>query len=525
MSDHGAATNGPVPGGNGNADVVDGIAQQLELPESAVHEDFHRGLKERHIQMIAIGGAIGVGLFLGSAKAIQQAGPSLLLSYAVAGVAIFLIMRALGELLLYRPVAGSFATYADEFVGPWAGFVTAWTYWLMWVVIAMAEITAAGIYVQYWVPGLPQWVPALAALVLLLGVNLIAVGVFGEFEFWFAIIKVVTIIGMIILGLAIIVLGISDLGHTASFSHLWSAGGFFPKGFKGPFLALQIVMFAFLGVELIGVTAGEAQKPEKTIPSAINKVIWRILIFYIGALLIIMSLVAWNRLNPSESPFVLVFSKIGIPTAAGIINFVVLTAALSSCNSGIFSTGRMLYTLAGFRQAPAALHKVSRHKVPATGMLVSFVAMLGGVLLNYFIPASAFAYITSIATVCGLFVWGMVMCSHLSYRRAVNAGRLPEGKFRMPLTPGGNWFVLGFLALVLVLLAFNKDTRIALYVTPIWVLVMVIGYFASRSHHIRLSPVPAAAGTYAPAPAILPKKPTAGPTGSPPTAGPTGSPA
>src|SRR5450755_4597989 len=253
--------------------AVDDSAQQFVLPEEAVHEDFHRGLKERHIQMIAIGGAIGVGLFLGSAKAIQQAGPSLLLSYAVAGVAIFLIMRALGELLLYRPVSGSFATYADEFVGPWAGFATAWTYWLMWVVIAMAEITAAGIYMQYWIPGLPQWVPALVALVVLLGVNLIAVGLFGEFEFWFAIIKVVTIIGMILLGLAIIVLGISDLSHTASFSNLWSHGGFFPKGFKGPFLALQIVRFAFLGVELIGVTAGEAQNPEKTIPSAINKVI------------------------------------------------------------------------------------------------------------------------------------------------------------------------------------------------------------------------------------------------------------
>ena len=240
-------------------------------------------------------------------------------------------------------------------------------------------------------------------------------------------------------------------------------------------------MFAFLGVELIGVTAGEAQNPEKTIPSAINKVIWRILIFYVGALVIIMSLVAWNHLDPKESPFVVVFSKVGIPAAAGIVNFVVLTAALSSCNSGIFSTGRMLYTLAGFRQAPAALRKVSRHKVPAAGMMVSFVAMLGGVLLNYFIPARAFAYITSIATVCGLFVWGMVMVSHLRYRRVVNAGRLPEGKFRMPLTPGGNWFALAFLALVLVLLAFNHDTRIALYVTPVWVLVMVIGYFASRA--------------------------------------------
>ena len=266
---------------------MDSATQHIDLPDEAVEDGLHRGLKERHIQMIAIGGAIGVGLFLGSAKAIQAAGPSLILAYVVAGFVIFLIMRALGELLLYRPVTGSFATYADEFVGPWAGFATAWMYRLMWVVIVMAEVTAAGIYMQYWFPSLPQWVPALGALVMLLGANLIAVGVFGEFEFWFAIIKVVTIIGMIILGLAILVLGISDLGHTASFAHLWNSGGFFPKGFKGPFLALQMVMFAFLGVELLGVTAGEAENPKKTIPSAVNKVIWRVLIFYVGALVVI----------------------------------------------------------------------------------------------------------------------------------------------------------------------------------------------------------------------------------------------
>jgi amino acid transporter, AAT family len=478
--------------------------QQFELPGDAVEEDLHRGLKERHIQMIAIGGAIGVGLFLGSASAIQKAGPSLLLSYAVAGVVIFFIMRALGELLLYRPVAGSFATYADEFVGPWAGFVTGWTYWLMWVVIAMAEVTAAGIYVEYWVPDMPQWIPALLSLVVLMGVNLIAVSLFGEFEFWFAIIKVLTIMGMILIGLTIVLFGVSALGDTASFSNLWSEGGFFPKGLDGPFLALQAVMFAFLGVELIGVTAGEAQNPEKTIPAAINKVVWRILIFYVGALFIIMSLVAWNRLDPNDSPFVVVFDRIGIPAAAGIVNFVVLTAALSSCNSGIFSTGRMLYTLAGFRQAPAALRRVSPQKVPAAAIAASFSVMLIGVVLNYFIPERAFTYITSVATVCGLFVWGMVVYAHLCYRRMVDAAQLPESEFRMPATPAGNWFVLGFLAMVLVLLAFNEDTVIALYVAPVWVVVVVVGYFASRSHHIRLTGEPGAAGTRTPEPGAGP---------------------
>ncbi len=459
-------------------------------------EELQRGLKERHIQMIAIGGAIGVGLFLGSATAIQKAGPSLLLSYTVAGLVIFLIMRALGELLLYRPVAGAFATYAEEFVGPWAGFVTAWTYWLMWVVIAMAEITAVGIYVQYWFPSVPQWIPALVVLVLLTGVNLIAVGLFGEFEFWFAMIKVVTIVLMILLGLAIIIFGFTKLGDSASFANLWSHGGFFPEGLSGPFLALQITMFAFLGVELLGVTAGEAQNPEKTIPSAINKVIYRILIFYIGSLTVIMSLVAWNQLDLKTSPFVIVFEEVGIPGAAGVVNFVVLTAALSSCSSGIFSTGRMLYTLADYGQAPARLHKVSRQKVPALAIVMSFAVMLIGVVVNYFIPRRAFAFITSSATIFGLFIWGMIVFAHLKYRRSVNEGRLPPSVYRLPGAPATNWFVLSFLLLVLVMLAFNKNTVIALYAGALWAAVMLIAYFATRSHHRPPPSHLAPAGTY-----------------------------
>lgn len=472
-------------------DSRDRPRRHFELPAEAVQEDLHRGLRERHIQMIAIGGAIGVGLFLGSASAIQKAGPSLLVSYIVAGGVIFLIMRALGELLLYRPVSGAFATYAEEFVGPWAGFATAWTYWLMWVVIGMAEITAVGIYVQYWLPGMPRWIPALAVLMALLVVNLIAVGLFGEFEFWFALIKVITIIGMILLGLVIILFGVTAMGGSASFSNLWSHGGFFPKGLGGPFLALQIVMFAFLGVELLGVTAGEAQHPEKSIPSAINKVIWRILIFYVGALLVIMSLIAWDQLDPNNSPFVRVFDQVGIPGSAGIVNFVVLTAALSSCNSGIFSTGRMLYTLAGFGQAPAALRRVSRQKVPARGLAVSFVAMLGGVVLNYFVPERVFTYVTSIATVCGLFVWGMIVFAHRNYRRYAAEAGLAPSSYQMPGSPATNWVVLAFLALVLVLLAFNKDTVVALYAAPVWALILVVGYLASRSHHVVRAVTPA----------------------------------
>src|SRR5579862_4699002 len=287
------------------------------------HTDLSRSLQNRHIQLIAFGGTIGVGLFLGSAKAISRAGPGLLLAYAVGGIAIFFIMRALGELLTYRPVAGSFATYADEFCGPLPGFITGWSYWFAWVATVMAEITAIGVYVRFWLPEVPQWLPPLVALAVLYGVNLLAVRVFGELEFWFALIKVVTIVGLILAGLGVIFFHVGTLGATASFSNLWSHGGFLPGGILPVLLTLQIVMFAYEGVELVGVTAGEAQNPAVVLPKATNGIIVRILIFYIGALLVIMSLVPWTQLDPNVSPFVFVFGQLGLPGAATIINLVV----------------------------------------------------------------------------------------------------------------------------------------------------------------------------------------------------------
>ncbi len=439
-------------------------------------EELKRTLNSRQIRMIAIGGAIGVGLFLGSAKAIHFAGPGLILCYALAGAVIFLIMRALGELTLYRPVAGSFASYAGEFLGPRIGFITGWTYWLTWVVTAMAEITAAGIYMQYWFPGLPQWVTALVMVLFLYGANLIAVKLFGEFEFWFSAIKIITIVGLILVGLAVIVFSIGALGDTASFSNLWTHGGFFPEGIGGVLTALQIVVFAFVGVEFVGVTAGEARDPERTLPKAVNSVVARILLFYIGALVVIMSLVPWNQLSPAESPFVSVFSKIGIGTAAGIVNFVVLTAALSSCNSGIFSTGRMLYTLSGVGQAPRTLHEVSSRRIPAHAITVSAAVMLLGVAINYVVPNRAFIYITSTATAGAMWTWGVIVVSHLVYRRRVAEGRVAASPFRMPGSPVTNWIVVAFLAFVTVLLAFNASQRVALYAGAVWAVLILAAY-------------------------------------------------
>jgi len=448
-------------------------------------EELHRGLKSRHVQMIAIGGTIGVGLFLGSATAIQKAGPGLVMSYAIGGLVMFFIMRALGELLLYRPVSGSFASYAEEFVGPWAGFMTGWSYWFMWVAIGMAEITAVGVYIHYWLPGIPQWIPALITLGLLYSANLITVKLFGEIEFWFALIKVVTILAMIIIGLMIIFFKFGDLGKTASVSNLWTQGGFFPFGALGVLLPLQMVMFAYEGLELIGVSAGETENPETVLPHAINSVMIWMLILYIGALLTIMSLVAWNQLSPETSPFVLVFEKAGIPAGAGLINFVVITAAASSCNSGIFSTGRMLYSLARVGQAPRVFGKVSRRRVPAAGVTASAAIMLIGVALNYIVPERVFVYVTSISLVGSLWTWALIVIAHLGYRKAVATGKARQVAYRMPGSPYTNGFVVAFLTLVVILLSLDEGTRIALYVAPVWFTILGIGYLIAKPRAAR----------------------------------------
>ncbi|MDB6103038.1 MAG: D-serine/D-alanine/glycine transporter [Gammaproteobacteria bacterium] len=439
-----------------------------------------RSLKSRHIQLIALGGTIGVGLFLGSAGAIHKAGPGLLLSYAIGGIAIFFIMRALGELLTYRPVAGSFASYAEEFVGPFAGFVTGWSYWFMWVVTAMAELTAIGIYVHFWLPDVPQWLPGLCALAILYGTNTLAVRIYGELEFWFALLKVVTIVALILAGLAVIFFKLGALGPTASFSNLWTHHGFMPFGLLGVLLTLQIVMFAYQGVELIGVTAGEAENPSVVLPRATNSIIFRILIFYVGALLVIMSLIPWDQLDPNTSPFVLMFDKMGIPGAANIINVVVITAAASSCNGGIFSTGRMLYALALNRQAPKAFGRLNKRHVPAAGVHASAAVMLIGVILNYLVPKEVFTWVTSISLIGTLWTWIIIMYSHSKYRQAVEQGRVRAVTYRMPAWPYANWAVIIFLGVVAAMFALDADTRVALYVAPFWFGLLGVGYYLGR---------------------------------------------
>ncbi|MQY13966.1 D-serine/D-alanine/glycine transporter [Streptomyces sp. RB5] len=443
---------------------------------TATEEGYERGLGSRQVQMIAIGGAIGVGLFLGAGANIEKAGPSLILMYALAGVIIFFIMRALGELLLYRPVSGSFAEYAREFLGPFFGFVTGWTYWLMWAVTGMTELTAAAIYMHYWFPDVPQWASALTFLVVLFGVNLISVKIFGELEFWFSMVKVTAIIGMIVIGVGVLTLGFSQAGDTATVSHLWSHDGIFPKGVGSSLMTLQGVMFAYLAVELVGVTAGESENPEKTLPRAINTLPWRIVVFYVGALIVILSVVQWTEFEAGVSPFVAAFGKIGIPLAAGIVNFVVLTAALSSCNSGMYSTGRMLRDLASNGEAPKSLGRLSTRKTPAIGIALSVAVMGIGVVLNYLVPEKAFGYVMSVATAAGIWTWMMILVSHIRYRKAVVAGRLPASSFPAPGGSVCSWIALLFLLFVTVMIALDADARVSLYVGAGWAVLLGVGW-------------------------------------------------
>ncbi|GHF36984.1 alanine glycine permease [Streptomyces mashuensis] len=443
-------------------------------------EGYQRGLGNRQIQMIAIGGAIGTGLFLGAGKAISKAGPSLILGYAIAGLVIFFIMRALGELLMYRPVSGSFSEYAREFLGPFFGYVTGWTYWLFWVVTGMTEVTAAATYVQFWDKSIPQWVSALGFTVVLYLANLISVKLFGELEFWFSMVKVTAIMGMILIGIGVITLGFSEAGETASFSQLWSHDGFFPKGIGGTLMTLHIVMFAFMAVELVGVTAGEAKDPEKTLPKAINTVPWRIGLFYVGSLIILMSVISWTNFKAGESPFVAAFQRIGLPAGAGIVNFVVLTAALSSCNSGMYSTGRMLRDLALNGQGPKFFAQLSKKGLPLRGTTVSAALMLVGVWINYQWPGDAFNYVVSFATISGLWAWVMILASHLRYRRLADKGLLPRSTFRAPGAPWTSIFGLAFIGAVFVLMGIDEDARVSLYFAPGWAAIMVISYFVLK---------------------------------------------
>ncbi len=441
------------------------------------HKELKRGLEARHIQMIALGGTIGVGLFMGSASTIQWTGPSVLLAYAISGIFIFFIMRAMGEMLYVEPSTGSFATFGHKYIHPLAGYMTAWSNWFQWVIVGMAEIIAVGTYMKYWFPDLPTWIPGIIAMVILGLANLISVKSFGEFEFWFAMIKIVTIVLMIAAGIGLIFFGFGNGGDAIGVSNLWKNGGFFAGGWSGFFFALSLVIAAYQGVELIGITAGEAKDPQKTLSKAIQSIIWRILIFYIGAIFIIVTVYPWDQLDSIGSPFVATFAKVGITAAAGLINFVVITAAMSGCNSGIYSAGRMLYTLAMNGQAPKFFLKLSNNGVPLFGTIGVLVGLAIGVILSYIAPVNLFVYVYSASVLPGMIPWFVILISQIRFRK-IKGAEIDNHPFKMPFAPVTNYLTIIFLIMVLIGMWINDDTRMSLIAGIVFLGIVVISFYA-----------------------------------------------
>lgn len=451
-------------------------------------EFMQRKLSARHMQMIALGGTIGVGLFMGATSTIKWTGPSVLLAYGIAGIFLYLIMRALGEMLYVDPATGSFAKFASVYMHPVFGYLTAWSNVFQFVVVGMSEMIAIGEYFKFWWPNLPGWLPGLIAITTLVCANLISVRMFGEMEFWFALIKVVTIILMIVAGLGVIIFGIGHGGKPVGISNLWTHGGFFTGGVKGFFFALAIVLGSYQGVELLGITAGEAENPRPTIVKAVKDTVGRILIFYVGAIFVIVSIYPWNQLSAIGSPFVQTFSKIGITFAAALINFVVITAALSGANSGIYSASRMLYTLAEEKQLPKKFKLLNRHGVPLYPVLLVGLGIGLGVLLNALLPwiapaaGNVFVMVYSSSVLPGMVPWVVILVSETQFRK-VHEDKMAAHPFKMPGAPYTNYLTLAFLALTLVFMIMNPETRISLGIGVIYLAIMTTIYF--KKHHHR----------------------------------------
>ena len=437
-----------------------------------------RGLNARHIRFMALGSAIGTGLFYGSSTAIQMAGPAVLLAYIIAGAAVFMVMRALGELAVRHPVSGSFGQYASRYLGPLAGFITGWTYVFEMAIVAIADVTAFSIYMGFWFQDVPRWIWVLAIIFFLAAINLLSVKVFGELEFWFSLIKVSAIIAMIAGGVAIIVFGFQLDGAEAvpGLGNLVAHGGFLPNGWVGLLAAFAVVMFAFGGIETIGVTAGEAADPAQSIPSAVNTVPVRILLFYVLTIGVLMSLIPWNEITGETSPFVQIFDSLGIPLAAHILNAVVITAALSAINSDIFGAGRVLFGLSQQGHAPAVFGRISKRGVPWMTVVLMTGVLLVGVVLNATIPEDVFLLIASIATFATVWVWIMILASHVAMKREISCKILAPSAFPVPLWPLASILTSVFMLGIIVLLGIYPDTRVALYVGVVWLVLLTLAF-------------------------------------------------
>ncbi|MCO8080501.1 amino acid permease [Acinetobacter lwoffii] len=451
--------------------------------KSSPHE-LKRKLSNRHLQLIAIGGCIGTGLFMGSGKTISLAGPSILIIYIIIGGMFFFLMRALGEMLLSNLHYKSFIDMAHDLIGPGAGYYIGWSYWLGWVLVGIADLAAIINYLSFWLPEGMAFTPmgqamiSIGCVLFILAINLVTVKLFGEIEFWFALIKILAILGLIFVGGYMVFSGFqAPSGAVASFSNVWAHGGLFPKGFTGFLAGFQIAMFAFVGVELLGTMAAETKDLEKNLPKAVNAIPTRIILFYVLSLLMIMSVTPWHLIPADQSPFVSLFLYAGIPTSAIIMNLVVLSSVMSSMNSGVFSTSRMLFGLARDGQAPQALARLSSRAVPATGLFFSCAFIMLGAAFQYFVPNTmeAFTLASSLCVILFISIWSIIMVCYIRYRKQ-QPQKHAASTFKMP---GGVWMsyvVLAFLLFALIILSLEPDTLKALMISPLWLIILAVTY-------------------------------------------------
>lgn len=435
-------------------------------------ETTSRSLKNRHIQMIALGGAIGTGLFYGSADSIKQVGPAVILSYLIAGVIIYWVMRMLGEMATHDPDSGSISHFAYKYGGNFAGFVAGWNAWFLYVLVSMAELSVVGIYINFWFPDVPLWVTSGIILATVMLLNVSTVRMFGEAEFVFTMIKIIAIVLMIVLGAALVF-----FGHSAEtgISNLWRFGGFLPNGIGGLVLSMTVVLFAYGGTEMMAIAAGESENPEKTIPQATRQIIWRVFIFYVGTLTVLIMLYPWNKVGMDGSPFVTIFADLGIPYAPSILNFVVLVAAISVYNSCTYSASRMLYSLAQQGNAPRILARVNKKRVPAISILFTSACTVVVVVINFLVPNGAFMQVMAVATAALILTWVLIVLVHMKFRR-YHEKKGTKLAFRAPAFPVINWIVLIFMASVVVVMATVASSRPAIIILPIWLVVLFIGF-------------------------------------------------
>lgn len=452
---------------------------------------YRKEMGNRQVQMIAIGGAIGTGLFLGAGARLQLAGPALALVYLVCGIFSFFILRALGELVLHRPSSGSFVSYAREFMGEKASYVAGWMYFVNWAMTGIVDITAVALYMHYWgaFGDIPQWVIALGALAIVGTMNMVGVKWFAEMEFWFSLVKVLAIVIFLVVGVVFLGSGKPLDGNTTGFHLISDNGGFFPHGIMAAFVLVQGVVFAFASIELVGTAAGECKNPKIMVPKAINSVIWRIGLFYVGSVVLLVLLLPWNAYQAGQSPFVTFFSKLGVPYIGSIMNIVVLTAALSSLNSGLYSTGRILRSMSMGGSAPRFMSKMSRQQVPYAGILATIVVYIFGVVLNYYVPSQVFEIVLNFASLGIISSWAFIVLCQLRLRKAIREGKAEDISFKLPGAPFTSWLTLLFLACVLVLMAFDyPNGTYTIASVPLIIILLIIGWFGVRKrvHEVSL---------------------------------------